>query len=448
VECQEKADPYTAERVKSVNLADASGSETLHNHTSPTATHSVSSSANTKLGRRPLPPIPLDDRVREFSASPLPVENVTVHGSEDLFDDETASSHFSDEEDSEIIDSFPVVHSSNSYVREASPVQYDGASWGELTDQSTDEPYTAATTFQEEQTPTQSKFDFSRSFGIRAVGGSGHEADTQPTGRARTPSLVPVAHGNNREVSPLVLQGANSPITPNRGGLAASRHAAPTSTKQYESEMGPEIDADSSSFAPRDVTHVFWHARSPSSLSTRPSSPAPSSLSVDKREPAIQESWKGSVSGRSRASTQMTELIDDDEFDPFKYDAARPAASDFGSSRSSVQIHPPVTETSRSVSGSQGPAGSHMFQKLRNMFEAPGGNSGEGASSASTIPSQSGSITVPSINRKRSSSQLHEPRPSIDGSQKSSRKTFSREQDDKSSERSSLLRSFSNASRH
>ncbi|ETS73667.1 hypothetical protein PFICI_14613 [Pestalotiopsis fici W106-1] len=423
VEHQEKADSSSAERSNPVELTDK--------YIPPVVTQTASSSGNTKLGHRPLPPIPADEHQREVSASPLPVENVTVQGSDDLFDDETASSHFSDEEDSEIIDSFPVAHGSNSYMRESSPAQYDGASWGELTDRSTDEPFKAATTFQEEQTPTQSKFDFPRSFGIRAVGGSGHEEDALSVGRARTPSLAPSVLGNNREVSPLVLQ----PGTPNRGGLAASRHAALTPTRQYEPEVEPEAEADPSQFAPRDVTHVFWHARSPSSLSTRPSSPAPSSLSVDKREPAIQDSWQGSVSGRSRASTQMTDPYGDDEFDPFKYDSAKPAPSDFSSSRRSVLIHPPVMESHRSVSGSHAPAGSHMFQKLRNMFEAPGGNSGEGASSASTIPSQSESITVPSINRKRSSSQLHEARPSIDSSQKSARKTFSRERDDKSSER-------------
>lgn len=423
MEHQEEADPSPAERVEPVDL-------------------SVSDSLRVT---------PADAPARGVAPSPWPVENVTVQGSEDLFDDDAASSHFSDEDDSEIINSFPVAHSANvsAYnMRESSPAQYDGASWGELTDQSTDEPHAVSSPPQGEQTPTQGKFDFSKSFGIRVVDGNGirvvdsdgQEEDAKSVHRAQTPSLAPTAHGNNREVSPFVLQGTNSPGTPNRGGLSASRHAAPTPTKNSEPEAEQEDEDDSSMYAPRDVTNVFWHARSPSSLSTRPSSPAPSSLSVDKREPTIEESRRDSISGRSYISG-------DDEFDPFKYDSAKPSPSDFASSRRSVHIHPPVTEPSRSVSGSQA-GGSHTFQKLRNVFEPPGGDSGEGSTAVSTIPSRSASITVPTIGRKRSSSQVHESRLPVDSEKKAARKTISSGRNDDKSERSSLLRSFSRGSRH
>ncbi|KAK6082416.1 hypothetical protein SCUP234_04255 [Seiridium cupressi] len=409
--------------------------------------------------------VSVDTPVRTIPQFQPPVDNVTYEDYDETFDDdESASSHFSDEEDSGIIDSsLPEQRASREYHRQPPKAgQYDGTGWGEsdvsyeYTDDSTNELHTAATPFQQ-PTPTQGRFDFANSFGIRMVHDAEPRGATDPEDSVKTPNLAPVTYSNAPEVSPLVLRGAR-PMTPNSGGLATSRRTLSrdpeTPTRPTERAMAPEPvpepELDPAMFVPRDVTHVPWHARadsvpysirSRSTLSSGPSSPVHSALPVDKHEPKIRDSWHGPVGslGHSRTNTQATDRSSGEEFDPFRYDSAKPSPYDINSPRRSVQIHQPFTETKPlSETNRNSIAGSPMFQKLRNMFEAP---IGSGSSSSSSSPTKSrpvSNIFIPT-GRERSSSQLRESFVPLDPGHTPRHGSFRNENEDDFDERSSLL---------
>jgi hypothetical protein len=359
---------------------------------------------------------------RNAARSPLPVENDTVHGHEDLFDDDNTSSYYNENEEYE--GNFdPTLHGSNIIIsdRFASPYDHDDFHLR----QGSDHSYQSTSDVEDEP------FTFD-------------DGDPETKEGAKTPSLVPVHH-DIQDVSPFALKH-DSPATPNRGGLSASRHAPgyspQTPSNQLEPEAEPEVDSEA--FMPRDVTNLPWHVRndstpqslhSQSTLSSTPSSPFQSEPPADKHEPVIRDSWPISSSNgtRPRADTQLTDRTGGQEFDPFGYDVAKPIHTSVDSPSRTTEIDHPQPQSNRGLI-----ANSPSFNKLRSMFESPGGSSAE----ASPSRSRGTSVLPLPTNRDRSSSlrksislseSYHDETPRRGG--------FSNEDEDEDDEHSALLRS-------
>jgi len=179
-------------------------------------------------------------------------------------------------------------------------------------------------------------------------------------------------------------------VTPTASkGLAHSRHnpARPHTPEQQSQHLFMSEDMTSDAFAPVDVTNIPWHARtdstphsmhSQSTLSSSPSSPIHSSVPVDNHEPVIRDSWPTptqdrlllSGMGRPRNDSQLSSNAD---FDPFRYEAKAAAAQ--WQQREPAGSHGPGsngrTTPHRNSVASSSPSG--LFQKMRSIFEPAGG---------------------------------------------------------------------------
>jgi hypothetical protein len=196
------------------------------------------------------------------------------------------------------------------------------------------------------------------------------------------------------KMTPMTTQADMTPSCSK--GLAYSRHnPARPHTPEQQGQLGLQSDdLEPNAFAPVDVTNVPWDARrdatprsmhSQSTLSSAPSSPIHSSLPVDNHEPVIRDSWPTpnherllpSGMGRSRNDSQLTS---DGDFEPFRYDAKAAAAQ--WQQREATGKHRPGpdvgTTPHRNSIASSSPGG--LFQKMRSIFEPAGG---------ATVPSSS-----------------------------------------------------------
>lgn len=195
----------------------------------------------------------------------------------------------------------------------------------------------------------------------------------------------------NRPVTPETINLApRSDVTPKASrGLADSRHnpARPqTPDKQIHRPLGTE-DIGTDPFTPVDVTNVPWYARrdstprslhSQSTLSSAPSSPIHSSLPVDNHEPVIRDSWPTPTHdrlllngmGRPRNDSQLSSNGD---FDPFRYDTKAIAAQwqQRGTAGPHEEGSDVPTKPHRNSIASSSPGG--LFQKMRSIFEPTGG---------------------------------------------------------------------------
>ncbi|KAI1849888.1 hypothetical protein JX265_013535 [Neoarthrinium moseri] len=377
----------------------------------------------------------VDPPTRQTTSSPLPVENDTVHGHEDLFDDDNTSSYQDIETDqdddsaAEIATHHTVSQQNTVHAARDSDGITDSLTSGEgiwKHGQDTVRPSNQSTDDQgtEYLSKGASKLGYPESHDI-----------------AKTPNIVPISHQSVPEISPLVLQ-SDTPTTPKRGGLAASRHAPWNSpqTPPHQTETNAESETSPAAFTPRDVTNVPWHERndsipqslhSQSTLSSAPSSPVHSALPIDKHEPVIRDSWHGPLGNgmRSRAGTQLTDRNDTGDFDPFKYDSGSSFSYNANSPIRNVEMQQPQPQSSRSSL-----AGSPMFQKLRNMFEVPTGVE------SSSPPSRSASGNFQPVGRDRSSS-LHKSFNLSDTDDSPRRAGFLNEHEDEVDEHSALLQS-------
>lgn len=220
-----------------------------------------------------------------------------------------------------------------------------------------------------------------------------NDHDTSP----RTPTVAPemTHHSIRPDLTPTASKG-----------LASSRHnpARPRTPEQQIGQANLRTeDMEFETFAPVDVTNVPWHSRrdstprslrSQSTLSSSPSSPIHSSLPVDNHEPVIRDSWPTpthdrlllSGIGRPRNDSQISGSGD---YDSLRYDSKVVAAQ--WQQRETADHHR-QSQTARATPhrnsiASSSPGG--LFQKMRSIFE-PAGD----ASTNRSLPSSGWSSPV------------------------------------------------------
>ncbi|CAJ2512563.1 Uu.00g055780.m01.CDS01 [Anthostomella pinea] len=374
---------------------------------------------------------------RRAARSPLPVENVTVHGQEDLFDDDANSFYSDGGEDltqtisaDQAFNGDELAHTIGELLAtpsDAVPITVeltadddglDRRSTEHIADKEThDQPDTYSledgTHTNRPQTPV----------GDHALHASIGSAKSDPDKKLRrepaveydegpeTPTTLPSQESEAPRTSPGQKQ-PDSPATPLKG-LAASRHAPKarpeTLPPHLQSQEPDDDDVNPQLFTPRDITDLSWHARndstpqsmrSRSTLSSGQSSPVHSSLPVDNHEPVIRDTWPAPIGNRIRVrnDSELTDRTGSDEYDPFRSDAAKPLMANTTDGES------PGSE--QSPSNRQSLAGSPMFQKLRNMFEStPPANSQSSPSSSRSASSPRASFgALTDLARQRSSS--------------------------------------------
>lgn len=276
---------------------------------------------------------------------------------------------------------------------------------------------------------------------VRADWAGEHEDELRPRSRA-TPQLQPSTVNDTPGVSPYMLRntpaGGAGALGDDERGLAASRwspqagrpQTPPSNTRQIAtdspassggsgsaSRLGTNNpfraqqqdheaeEIDPALYMPRDVTNTPWHARNDSvpmslhsqtTLSSAQESPIHSSLTVDRHEPVIRDSWPtpapgyqqylSSWGGRPRGDSSLSS--NNGDYDPFKADGAA------GGNTNKSSIYNPFQQRGRAESSvSNAPSavsaspsrGSGLFQKMRSVFEQ-GGGSGEAPPSALNRP--------------------------------------------------------------
>ena len=196
------------------------------------------------------------------------------------------------------------------------------------------------------------------------------------------PTLVPVTPDTS---SMTLLQ--STPSTADRG-LADSRHNPDRPrTPEQRSTHRSAVDEEPEPFAPRDVTNIPWHSRtdsfpqslhSQSTISSSPISTRDSPLRNDGHEPEIHDGSPAyshshllsGITGRPRGDSQASS-----SYDNFSYDTKAAAAQWLR--RESESGSRPLSLHSGDDDGNQqhhrnsvGPGS--LFQKMRSIFEQTG----------------------------------------------------------------------------
>jgi hypothetical protein len=305
--------------------------------------------------------------------SPQAENATTVHGQDDLFEDD----YDSEEEPEASGSTIMVSHERLIETPETEPSVKEQIiehiiEHGQ--DRAGNAPKTAVLT-PGETCPTQANEP-----GIESHGGSGEPiayglaTSTEETAYSShsTPQMVSQTGGSS-DVSPLSLR-YQAPLTPSRG-LAHSRWNPnrPETTPPMPEDEPFSADA----FMPRDVTNIPWHERndsiplslhSQSTLSSSPSSPIHSSLPIDSHEPVIRDSWHAPIGtpSRPRNNSNLTDRAMSDDYDPFRFDAGPKAIHN--PNGMTISIGSPGQSHRNSVSNTS--PGS-LFQKMRSIFENP-----------------------------------------------------------------------------
>ncbi|KAI1332377.1 hypothetical protein F5Y16DRAFT_420477 [Xylariaceae sp. FL0255] len=344
------------------------------------------------------------------SRTPLPVENDTVHGQEDLFEDDTASSSFENDKSSLFNSDSQRSHSYSEELLSPNPdVSHSGMSlYDEMVlngDNKSDILSTGSgeSDFndQEHHIPSSPMLYEHEIANVGILENKAYPAEDEVVAPETLKQQISagILSGQSEDVT----KSLQSPGIPIRG-LAASRHA-PGNRPQTPTEDKPLTNPDrttGSPFTPRDITHLSWDERtaltpqstqSESTLSS--SSPWDISSARGEHHPFLTPSAKVRVRNNSDLTDHTYE--GDSEAPRFGETAAWAEGKDV-----SPQYHPDDS-SSRPQSLL---AGSPMFQKIRNMFEAPGGNSGDSGVAATTYPGtmRRGSGIFGGAARERSSS--------------------------------------------
>ncbi|KAK8042870.1 hypothetical protein PG994_013353 [Apiospora phragmitis] len=332
---------------------------------------------------------------RQASRSPLPVETDTMHGHEDLFDDEDESSSAEVESDNvkqSTIDYYPDEHDGGPPTAKLSPGNNNLQSLETELGGDYDEGY------ENNATPTVAQFGHQL----------GQPQDAHSSKQATEEQLkIPISRPSRKQ--------PRTPGTPN-GGLADSVHAPsnsnnrnsyPSSREQAVVTPTPDEDDDDAAFVmPRDVTNVPWHARNESvPESVRSYSTIDDSVASS---PCTRPCWPTATS-RSGAGAH-------EEFDPFRYDVTAsgkptpPAPTSWaagvnggggGGKAVSILIDPQLRL------GRQRPRELPMFAKLRSMFE---GQQQQSAPTSSELGGSGSSTSSPARSRATSST-IFQPTP-------------------------------------
>ncbi|KAI0595734.1 hypothetical protein F4775DRAFT_346995 [Biscogniauxia sp. FL1348] len=358
-----------------------------------------------------------EEPLRQIAHSPLPVENDTMHGQDDLFDDDTNSSHsYENEEiDQENLDERAL----------RQPVEY-------VANEPPDTPRTAVpssggTQLNEEERHHENSAEFQHTKETLPTLSEKERHDEALSIQNETEPKTPTASIFQAQPDQdLADQEVDTSLSPSKG-LAASRHAPETQpqTPSHDDLQQADEDLEPELFVPRDVTNLPWHARndsvpqsmrSESTLDSAPSSPVHSTSSNQQyHEPVIRESWSthtGST-GRLRNNSQLTDRSASDEFDPFRFDTSKPIPPSSLDPDSQRRDPATATDSQRlSSSNRNSLGGSPMFQKIRNLFEAPGAAGSEPTSSSLGNSRPTSAIFTGAVNPQDVSSPVKPVAPS------------------------------------
>ncbi|KAI5919183.1 hypothetical protein F4810DRAFT_518882 [Camillea tinctor] len=366
----------------SIHPTDASISVKSHD---PTALREAANISSSEKDQDILRSLPAGEPSPEEAYSPLPVETDTMHGHEDLFDDDAISFHSYENEDLD---------------RENINGQVFGQSTEYALNEVPDTPRAAVPNFggqhlsEELHSPIGLQETEEKLPSPRENEGHREALEIQEEAEPMTPTVSTTQARPGQDVINHELD--NSLSAPQ--GLAASRHSPESQhqTSLHSHSQQDEEDLDPELFMPRDVTNLPWHARndsmpqsmhSESTLDSPPSSPVHSAPSNQYHEPVIRESWSthtGST-GRMRNDSQLTDQSASDEFDSFRYDTGKPMPPNNIDLDSQRQETPTIDNQRLSSSNRNSLGGSPMFQKIRNLFEAPNNAAGSEQSSSSSL---------------------------------------------------------------